>query len=100
VPGRLDPGLRLFAEGVQHPDIFVELYRIHRPKGVTPVAHGDLEHAGAEALMGLAVSAFSPCAAMRNANMTRSCTDEGNVLKSRNAPLTHVIRRMGGFCQM
>jgi hypothetical protein len=50
--------------------------------------------------MGLAVSAFSPCAAIRNANMTRSCTGEGNVAKSRNTPLTHVMRRMRNFCQM
>jgi hypothetical protein len=74
VPGRLDPGLRLFPERVQHPDIFIELYGVHRPVRITRWRTAISNTPAPMPFKGLAMSAFSPCAAMRNANMTRSCT--------------------------
>ena len=90
-PWRLDSRLRLLLEGMDHPDIRVDLDRVKHTKSIAAISRGNLKDTAIDAMERLCLPDFPPTAATVSASSMSLWTSFGNSSKSLRAALIQEI---------
>ena len=91
---RLDPGLRLLLEGMDHPHIGAKLHGIDHAERIAPDASASSSTPEPKPLSGLAIGGVPPSATTVRASNRRSLGLSGKSSKSLRAALIQTIGRV------
>jgi hypothetical protein len=91
---RLDPGLRLFLKGMDHPHIGAEQHGIDQPERIAPERQASSNTPEPKPVSGFAIGGMPPSATMVRASSSLSLALSGKFSKSLRAAFIQTIGRV------